>query len=56
MRSLSEKRSETRKISHNPEVLGSNPSPATKKPEYFVLWFFVTPMYSGRVFTESEVL
>jgi len=29
MRSLSEKRSETRKISHNPEVSGSNPLPAT---------------------------
>jgi len=31
MRSLSEKRSETRKISHNPEVVGSNPTPATYK-------------------------
>ncbi|MCE5206750.1 MAG: hypothetical protein LLG42_00390, partial [Chloroflexi bacterium] len=31
MRSLSEKRSETRKISHNPEVSGSNPLPATVK-------------------------
>jgi hypothetical protein len=42
MRSLSEKRSETRKISHNPEVSGSNPLPATKvKPESVGLWFFV---------------
>ena len=31
MRSLSEKRSETRKISHNPEVSGSNPLPATNE-------------------------
>jgi len=31
MQSLREKRSETRKISHNPEVSGSNPLPATKK-------------------------
>ena len=31
MRSLSEKRSETRKISHNPEVSGSNPLPATQE-------------------------
>jgi hypothetical protein len=30
MRSLSEKRSETRKISHNPEVSGSKLLPATK--------------------------
>ena len=31
MRTLSEKRSETRKISHNPEVSGSNPLPATNE-------------------------
>ncbi len=31
MQSLSSKRSETRKISHNPEVSGSNPLPATTK-------------------------
>jgi hypothetical protein len=31
MQSLSEKRSEIRKITHNPEVSGSNPLPATNK-------------------------
>ena len=31
MQSLSEKRSEIRKITHNPEVSGSNPLPATQK-------------------------
>ena len=46
MRSLSEKRSETRKISHttpslvrcNPEVSGSNPTPATRDHHYW--WSF----------------
>jgi hypothetical protein len=28
---------------HNPEVIGSNPVPATERePEYYVLWFFVS--------------
>jgi hypothetical protein len=31
MQSLSEKRSETRKITHNPEVSGLNPLPATNE-------------------------
>jgi len=54
MRSLSEKRSETRKISHNPEVSGSNPLPATKvKPESVGLWFFVSPARSGRHFSKT---
>ncbi len=37
MRSLSEKRSETRKISHNPEVSGSNPhGGAMSTPRYCI--------------------
>jgi hypothetical protein len=35
-------------FAHNPEVIGSNPIPATEKePEYYVLWFFVKPAYYG---------
>jgi len=41
MRSLSEKRSETRKISHNPEVSGSNPLPATKQETLERVSFFI---------------
>ncbi|HOW07583.1 MAG TPA: hypothetical protein PLQ28_07110, partial [Flexilinea sp.] len=42
MRSLREKRFETRKISHNPEVSRSNRLPTTKiKSEFVGLWFFI---------------
>jgi len=54
MWSLSENRSETRKISHNPEVSGSNPLPATKsKPESVGLWFLISPAHSGRHFSKN---
>ena len=40
MRSLSEKRSETRKISHNLEGSGSNPLPATFKSAFSGAFLF----------------
>ena len=34
---------------HNPEVVGSNPTPATERePESVGLWFFVNPAHCGR--------
>ena len=42
------KRHGFRILTHNPEVSGSNPLPATERePEYYVLWFFVNPAYCG---------
>ena len=39
---------------HNPEVLGSNPSPATKvKPESNGLWFFVNLACSCRHYSNN---
>ena len=41
-------------LTHNPEVSGSNPLPATKvKPESVGLWFFVSPAHSGRHFSKN---
>jgi hypothetical protein len=39
---------------HDPEVVGSNPTPATKsEPESVGLWFFIRPAHSGRHFSKN---
>ena len=41
-------------LTHNPEVSGSNPLPATKsKPESVGLWFLISPAHSGRHFSKN---
>jgi len=48
LQSPTHKRHGFRILTHNPEVAGSSPAPATERePEYYVLWFFVNPAYCG---------
>ena len=43
LKSIQRSQNGPRSAAHNPEVVGSNPAPATKNPRCFRIWDFLFP-------------